>query len=787
MLESMVGGYSGRSRSGLRVIGGVSLPRSGQARWISLAILAGLASLVLAPLSPALTGLMHGITLAGIGVLLIWGPRRQEPLARTRWLLVGALAAVLVSELMLVAYQLAVGSAPGSPWAGDYIAFLYTPLTIMGLLLVPVTGDGPGQRIRAVCDGLFAAGSVWFIIASLVDKGLADGLRSGTWAHTATLIIAAGDVCVVATALTVLPRCSVVVARTIGGIAAGITMIAVDDIWLLVSGRSGYSLLSVTLTQVGMLLLLLTATLPPIRTEAARKRVAKLRHGLGILPFVPMLACIVLMFDPILDGDGISQRQLLPATLMAIAIVLRQYLTSRERHELVDKLRQRELALESELRRDALTGLGNRLALMECLTAALADPRQCPIAVAVLDLNDFKFINDNHGHVVGDEVLCSTAQRLTDVVREQDFIVRLGGDEFAVVSTRMRPEHREPFAQRLLRAFEAPLLVGENRYAVSSSVGIVVGEPPQTAGELLAHADAAMYRAKDDKEPHSTVAFLNADERTQMMRHLLVREAIVRPDLSQFHVHYQPIIDLGTGQIAGFESLLRWHHPELGAVPPDVFIPLAERAGSIGVLGDHVLSTTAADLGRIDWAHPDSGIRVGINVSPVQLTRQDFADTFLAQLEREGLPSTRVTLEITEQAFARNLRPVEDAVASLALAGTHIAVDDFGTGYSTLRYLQRLRPSILKIDRSFIAGIDRSGESHQLVAAIATMALTLGLQIVAEGIETAEQLALLQQMGCHLGQGFLFSRAVPIGEAETLLERAPWEHMWALDVQDAVS
>ena len=328
--------------------------------------------------------------------------------------------------------------------------------------------------------------------------------------------------------------------------------------------------------------------------------------------------------------------------------------------------------------------------------------------------------------------------------------------------------------------------MGENRFAVSASVGIVIGEPPQTAGELLAHADAAMYRAKDDKEPHSTVAFLDAEERTQMMRHLLIREAIIHPDLSQFQVHYQPLVNLVTGRIVAFESLLRWQHPEIGAVPPDVFIPLAERAGSIGVLGDHVLSTTAADLGRIDWRHPDADIRVGINVSPMQLTRHDFADTFLAQLERDGLPPNRVTLEITEQAFARNLRPVEDAVASLALAGVHIAVDDFGTGYSTLRYLQRLRPSILKIDRSFISGIDVSGESHQLVSAIATMALTLGLNIVAEGIETPEQLALLSEMGCQLGQGFLFSRAVPIGEAETLLERAPWNESWTSGARNAV-
>ncbi len=782
----MVGGYPRSSRWGLWFTGSNPVRSSRLNRLTILAVIAGLASLVVAPISPALTAVVHGISLIGIGVLLIWGPRRHEPLVRTRWLLVGALGAVFVSELMIVVFQLIAGHAPSSPWAGDYVAFLYTPLTIAGLLLVPTTRGGTDHRTRALCDGLFAAGSLWFLVAAVANTHIRAGLGHADWDDLASLAIAAGDVCVVATALTVLSRCSISVSRTVGGIAAGITVIAIDDVWLLVSGRSGYSLVSVTLVQIGLLVLLLTAAAPPLRSQASLERTLKIRRGLEIVPFLPMLACVVVTLQAVSDGDGIPQRQILPAMLMAGALMMRQYSTSRERQDLVGELRQRELDLEAELRRDALTGLANRLSMMERLAMALSDQRQWPIAVAVLDLNDFKFVNDNHGHVIGDQVLRSAAQRLVDVVRGEDLIVRLGGDEFAVVSTRIAAEHRDPFAERLLRAFDEPLAVGEHRFAISASVGIVIGEPPQTAGELLAHADAAMYRAKDDKEAHTTVAFLDGEERTQMMRHLLIREAIIHPDLSQFHVHYQPLVDLVTGRIVAFESLLRWQHPKLGAVTPDVFIPLAERAGSIGLLGDYVLSTTAADLGRIDWRHPDADIRVGINVSPVQLTRLDFADTFLAQLEREGLPPNRVTLEITEQAFARNLRPVEDAVASLALAGVHIAVDDFGTGYSTLRYLQRLRPSILKIDRSFISGIDTSGESHQLVSAIATMALTLGLNIVAEGIETPEQLALLQAMGCQIGQGFLFSRAVPIGEAETLLERSPWAQTWTSGARSAV-
>jgi diguanylate cyclase len=772
MTTHMVGEYSGQSRAERR-LPGVVPPRAEGAGRIAL-IVAGVASLALAPLSPAVTGIVHGVTVVAIGVLLICGPRRQEPLAWTRWLLVAALAAVLVSELMLVAYQFLAGSAPGSPWAGDYVAFLYTPLTIVGLLLVPVARDGAGNRARAICDGLFAAGSLWFLVAALVDTHLKYGFGAGEWSHTATLIIAAGDVCVVATALTVLARCSTAVARTVGGIAAGITLIAADDIWRLVSGHSGYSMLSVTLTQIGLLLLLLTAVLPPIRSDRSLVRITKVRRRLGVLPYVPMLACVVVTLGPILDGRGIPGRQVLPATVMAIAIVVRQYLTSRDREGLVDELQRRELALEAELRRDALTGLGNRLSLMEHLATVLADRRLWPVAIAVLDLNDFKFINDNHGHVVGDEVLCCAAKRLAAAVRERDHVVRLGGDEFAVVTTRMAERHRERFAMRLRGALTVPIEVRNNRFSISASIGIVIGEPPQTADELLAHADAAMYRAKDGKEARSTVAFLDDQQRSEVRRHLLIREAIAKPELSQFHVHYQPIIDMDSGRIVAFESLLRWHHPELGRIPPDVFIPLAERAGTIGLLGDHVLRSAAGDLARMDWCHPDAKVRMGVNVSPHQLTRPDFAERLLAELGAEGLPPSRLTLEVTEQAFAQNLRPIEIAVGALSKVGINIAVDDFGTGYSTMRYLQQLHPSILKIDRSFIAEVTSNPASHKLVSALTTMALTLGLRIVAEGIETEEQFAVLRGMGCHLGQGFLFSPAVPIGQAERLLDETPW-------------
>jgi diguanylate cyclase (GGDEF)-like protein len=556
---------------------------------------------------------------------------------------------------------------------------------------------------------------------------------------------------------------------TIGGIAGGVTAIAANDIWQLLSGRSEFSIGSDVLFQGALLLLLVAAALPVPRKAATLDRLRRARFALGAAPFLPLLACIGVTISLILRGKGIPQPQVLPALCIALALMARQYVGSRDKQRLVTSLRERETTLKSALRRDTLTGLANRLALMERLTDVLSDQRHWPVAVALLDLNDFKLINDNHGHAVGDEILRRAANRLVDSVRAEDLVVRLGGDEFAVVATRFADSDRDGFVARLLKAFETPLDAGGARFQIAASVGIVVAEPSQTAGGLLAHADAAMYRAKEDKQATSGVTFLEDAERRRVLQHLSIREQIARPDLSQFHVHYQPIVDLASGRTRGFEALLRWAHPEFGPIRPDVFIPLAEQAGSITTLGRFVLSTAAADLARIQWRHRSERLFVSVNVSPRQLVRKGFADEVLADLATSGLDADQIAIEITEQAHASNLAPVEDALAQLSAAGITVSIDDFGTGYSTLRYLQRLRPKVVKVDRSFISNLAADPAAGQLVSAVHTMAQTLGLRMVAEGIETPEQLEFLQSIGCELGQGYLFSPPQPLEEVPTML------------------
>jgi EAL domain-containing protein (putative c-di-GMP-specific phosphodiesterase class I) len=338
-----------------------------------------------------------------------------------------------------------------------------------------------------------------------------------------------------------------------------------------------------------------------------------------------------------------------------------------------------------------------------------------------------------------------------------------------VVATGMSPAQRDGFAARLLHAFGEPIDAGGQHLTVSASIGVVFAASATTAAELLAQADAAMYRGKDGARAGTTVTVLDEDGRTDITRHLQIRDAVADPRLEQFHVHYQPVVELDSGTVRGFEALLRWTHPELGAIAPDAFVPLAEQAGSIVELGWHVLLTATRDLARLQQAYPDHPLLIAVNVSPHQLTQENFTEQALARLAQHGVAPHQLVLEVTERAFATHLSQAAETLAGLASAGVRIAVDDFGTGYSNLRYLQRLHPTSVKLDRSFVGELPGCESTRRLIAAVAVMTATLGLPLVAEGIETEAQLATLRAMGCPLGQGYLFSPPVPLEEAERLL------------------
>lgn len=754
--------------------------RFGHVRYGGLAV-AVLAAMLLAATAPLAAAAVNAGTVVVLAWLLLRGGRRHDALRRSRLLLLGALGTAFCSSVMAGIYDAVAGHAPPMPWAGDVVALTYIPLTLAGLILVAPGSIRTGHRARAFADGFVAASALWYL---LVNVGLTGSYVSHTSlaARITQIAYPVGDLFVVSTALAVLARSGRATRGFVGWIAAGLSLVAANDLWQLLGHRSSTAPANAALFEGALLLLIAAGAAPPVCDVHARGETPRAALLLDAAPFLPLLVDVVVTGRLVFVGRPIEAHAVLPAVAVSIALMLRQIAGSRDKQRLVDELQEQQDELQAALRIDDLTGLTNRLGMTESLDAALEDSASWPLTVALIDVDDFKLINDNHGHAIGDQVLSLLGRRLADAVRAEDTVARLGGDEFAVVAAATGPADRDALVGRLLDVFNRPVTVNGQSFVVHASIGVVEGKPPDTPGQLLAHADAAMYDAKADRGSASKATVLDVHGRSKVSRQLRIREEIAAPDLRQFSVHYQPVVDLATGRIRGIEALLRWQHPFLGSISPDLFVPMAEQAGSIDVLGQFVLETALVDLVLLDHKAPGSRLVVGVNVSPRQLARPDFAQSVLSRLAVHGLEPSRLALEITEHAFESRLDAVTASVARLADAGVDIAVDDFGTGYASLRYLQRLSLTIMKIDRSFVQDIATCQTSQKLVGSLTTMAAGLGLQAVAEGIETLDQLRLLQEMNVELGQGFLFAAAAPIDAVAEIVGR---RHSYRVGAGDA--
>jgi diguanylate cyclase (GGDEF)-like protein len=432
-----------------------------------------------------------------------------------------------------------------------------------------------------------------------------------------------------------------------------------------------------------------------------------------------------------------------------------------ERRELTDRLRE-------QAHHDPLTGLPNRALLMKRLDEALLDSPRRPFGLLLLDLDDFKMINDRHGHAAGDVVLTVLGRRLGDLVRTGDTVARLGGDEFAHLVHGTESEIRA-VAKRLVEAVEQPVVAGGRRFHVRTSIGAVLAADDlrDSAAVMLSHADIALYEAKaHDKGGMFLIAGASRDDAAQQV---LLKEQVAQPVLDQFYVAYQPIVDLVSGQMRGVEALLRWSHPELGSVPPDVFIPMAEHGGSILTLGWYVLDQACRQLAAWQEEVPGQRLAIGVNVSIRQLDEPGFARSVATLVASYGIEPDQVVIELTEQSLAIDFETAVAVVAELRGIGVSVAVDDYGTGYSSLRYLHRFDADVVKVDRSFVANVVDSVHTQKIVRSVMHMAESLDLQSIAEGIETEEQLALVRSLGCELGQGYLFSRPVPPAAISAML------------------
>lgn len=427
---------------------------------------------------------------------------------------------------------------------------------------------------------------------------------------------------------------------------------------------------------------------------------------------------------------------------------------------------------------DRLTGLSNRALFMDRLTQAFGRLKRHPeslFAVLFLDFDRFKNINDSLGHMAGDELLVSIAERLQRCLRPGDTVSRLGGDEFAVLLEDVNgQEDAIAVAERIQKEVAQPFtLVGQEVFS-SASIGIALGHKEYEKPEdLLRDADMAMYRAKAlgkaRHEVFDTGMHIHAVALLQLETDL--RWAIER---EEFRLHYQPIVSLETGQITGFEALIRWQHPERGLVLPSEFIPIAEETGWIVPMGRWVLAEACHQLKAWQEAtEANPPLTMSVNLSSKQFSQNDLIDYIEELLTNIGLPSNCLKLEITESAIMENAQSVTDRLLRLRSLGVRLGLDDFGTGYSSLSYLHRFPLDTLKIDRSFIARMDEGGEKSEIVRTIVTLGKNLSMNVVAEGVESYGQLQQLRDLSCSQGQGFFFARPLAAEEAFRLLKGQP--------------
>lgn len=435
-------------------------------------------------------------------------------------------------------------------------------------------------------------------------------------------------------------------------------------------------------------------------------------------------------------------------------------------HEDITQQRKAEAQIEHMAHHDALTDLPNRSALRTHLEQALRyNPRDKLLSVMFLDLDNFKGINDTLGHQIGDELLKIVALRLQSCMRGSDMVARLGGDEFVIVSTALdKPSEAAVLATRIREELLKPLDLHDNQVTVDTSIGIsIYPSDGADAEQLLKNADLALYSAKGSGRGTYRFFENEMDARMTERRNLELdlRAGFVN---GEFEIHYQPLVNLESGNVTSCEALLRWNSPKRGSVPPQTFIPVAEEIGLMPRIGEWVIRTACAEA--VKW--PEE-VTVAVNVSPVQFRSQNLVQIIINALATTRLAANRLEVEITEALLLEHTEDTLRILNQLHGLGVRIAMDDFGTGYSSLSYLQKFPFDKIKIDQTFIKELSTGSDSTAIVRAVTGLAVSLQMITTAEGVETEDQRAIVTELGCTEMQGYLFSAARPAGEILDLL------------------
>ena len=687
------------------------------------------------------------------GILLL----PQARLTRSEWTKKILDYAVILVAALLVFGNFIIGpqtaSAVNQPWAAKFLAVAYPSgdlLLLWGLVMLifhsnphenaaPLVWLGNGLMMMIIADGVF---SIQTLGGSYVSGGLA-------------------DLC-----------------------------------WLagyLLIGLAGAK--QVSLLQPGL----------PVLAETSRRMPGlQIRKALStLLPYLWLVGAFALL----VYGDFVPLPMGFTTVLLGVGLVIglvlvRQWITLTENHRLVNQLNaaleqvrlqaasqvslnidlQGEIAERKRVERelayqalhDSLTGLPNRILFLDRLDHLIAQSSRYPglsFAILFLDLDYFKVVNDSLGHSTGDQLLVMVGQRLSDCLRPNDTVSRLGGDEFVILLEDIADEAAASLvAERLQESLSMPLKIQGYDVFTSASIGIVIyGQPYAASEEMLRDADVAMYHAKALGK--ARYAVFSPDMRQKAVTRLGLESELRRAfEEQEFRLYYQPIYNLATGEVSGFEALLRWQHPVRGLLLPGAFLQVAEESGLILPLGGWVLQQACLQMSRWRAVEPfASRLSINVNIASKQFAQIDFVEQVISALQDSGLPPEALKLEITEGVMIDNSARAGDFFERLTTLGVNLEVDDFGTGYSSLSYLQHFPIKTIKIDRSFIQEIGQPGKNAELVRTILLMAKDLGMDAIAEGIETEAQLQHLQKLNCPMGQGFLFSHALEASRAEELI------------------
>jgi diguanylate cyclase (GGDEF)-like protein len=475
----------------------------------------------------------------------------------------------------------------------------------------------------------------------------------------------------------------------------------------------------------------------------------------------------------------LTERQQIQDELEQVNALLEQHVVARTKELLVlnEQLVDNERKLRFDAFHDKLTGLPNRAAFIQHLESALQAFRLDPtyrFGVLFLDFDGFKVVNDSLGHWLGDEFLIALARRLKELLPIGNLAARLGGDEFVVLIENILDEQEVlEIAERIQCELRQPFDLRGYRLYTSASIGIVMNDQHhQTAGDLLRDADIAMYQAKENGKDCCIVfgAAMRAQAMARLKLETALRNALARQELT---LAYQPIWNVATQQITGFEALARWHHAEHGLIPPTEFIPIAEETGLIIPLGDWILEEACRQLNAWQTQLPQAtALTVSVNISAQQLYQGDLPGMVQQILERTGLSARSLKLEITESIFMEDVEAAIGACTRLQDLGVCLQIDDFGTGYSSFNYLHRLPINTLNIDKSFIDLLNLGGRHVEIVRTIATLAHNLQLTVIAEGVETEAQLTYVEALGCEQVQGYLISKPLTAHAAEGFIQSA---------------